>query len=115
MTLCSGTQLPEAFASDAEREAQVPVSLNQPNICALMMELIRRQTLMHRIKAGPIPLEDMLQLRSRSRRRSSTHMRKGSSTAISSRRISRLLPKVRLRFWISASQKQSRNCRQRWS
>ncbi len=72
--------LPEAFARDAERmarfqrEAKVLASLNHPNIAsiygledsgsahALVMELIEGPTLADRIKAGPIPIDDAVQI-----------------------------------------------------
>src|SRR5271167_3212404 len=70
--------LPEAFARDAERmarfqrEAKVLASLNHPNIAsiygledsgathALVMELVEGPTLADRIKAGPIPIDEVL-------------------------------------------------------
>ena len=68
--------LPEDFARDAARmarftrEAQVLASLNHPNIAAiygvedraLIMELVEGQTLAERIKQGPIPLEEALEI-----------------------------------------------------
>src|SRR5246127_4634193 len=72
--------LPEAFARDAERmarfsrEAKVLASLNHPNIAAiygleesngvraLVMELVEGSTLAERIAAGPLPLEEALQI-----------------------------------------------------
>src|SRR5215831_7790497 len=68
--------LPEALANDPDylarftREAQVLASLNHPNIAiihgveeqALVMELVRGQTLEERIAAGPIPLEEALDI-----------------------------------------------------
>src|SRR6187401_3572372 len=66
--------LPEAFARDAERiarferEARLLASLNHPNIAAihgleesserkfLVMELVEGETLVQRIKRGPIPV-----------------------------------------------------------
>ncbi len=72
--------LPEEFARDADRvarfqrEAKLLASLNHPNIAAiygleesdgtnfLVMELIDGDTLADRIKTGPIPVEETLQL-----------------------------------------------------
>jgi len=68
--------LPEEFARDAarmarfSREAQVLASLNHPNVAAiygvedraLIMELVEGQTLAERIKQGPIPLEEALEI-----------------------------------------------------
>ena len=72
--------LPDSFASDPdrlarfEREAQVLAALNHQNIAhlygveesgakrALVMELVSGQTLADRIKAGPIPLPDVLSI-----------------------------------------------------
>ena len=72
--------LPDAFAEDAERlarfqrEAQVLVSLNHPNIAsihgleqsgdtrALVLELVEGPTLQDRIAKGPIPLDEALSI-----------------------------------------------------
>src|SRR5215831_16591216 len=68
--------LPEALANDPDylarftREAQVLASLNHPNIAiihgveeqALVMELVPGQTLEERIAAGPVPLEETLDI-----------------------------------------------------
>jgi serine/threonine-protein kinase len=72
--------LPERFATDAERfarfqrEAQVLASLNHPNVAqiygietsgtsqCLVMEFIEGETLSDRIKRGPIPLDETLQI-----------------------------------------------------
>src|SRR5438132_8750747 len=72
--------LPEAFSHDSERvarferEARVLASLNHSNIAAifgleesgdrkfLVMELIGGETLAERIKRGPIPVEEALQI-----------------------------------------------------
>ena len=68
--------IPEDFARDAmrmarfTREAQVLASLNHPNIAAiygvedraLIMELVEGQTLSARIKQGPVPLEEALDI-----------------------------------------------------
>lgn len=72
--------LPEEFALDKDRvarfqrEAKLLASLNHPNIAAihgleesegthfLVMELIEGETLKDRIKTGPIPVEEALQL-----------------------------------------------------
>jgi Tol biopolymer transport system component len=68
--------IPEDFARDAlrmarfTREAQVLASLNHPNIAAiygvedraLIMELVEGQTLSERIKQGPLPLEEALDI-----------------------------------------------------
>jgi eukaryotic-like serine/threonine-protein kinase len=68
--------LPEDFARDAgrmarfSREAQVLASLNHPNVAAiygvedraLIMELVEGQTLAERIRQGPIPLEEALDI-----------------------------------------------------
>ena len=77
--------LPDLFASDPERfarfgrEAQVLASLNHPNIAqihaietsgatrALVMELVEGQTLADRIAQGPIPIDEALRSRGRSR------------------------------------------------
>jgi eukaryotic-like serine/threonine-protein kinase len=71
---------PEAFTHDAERsarfdrEARVLASLNHSNIAAiygiersgdrkfLVMELVVGETLAERIKRGPIPVDDSLQI-----------------------------------------------------
>ena len=72
--------LPEAFAHDAdraarfEREARVLASLNHPNIAAihgleesggrkfLVMELVPGDTLAERIRRGPIPVHEALEI-----------------------------------------------------
>ncbi len=72
--------LPEVFANDAERmarfkrEAQVLASLNHPNIASiygleeadgircLVLELVEGPTLAERIAAGPLPLEEALNI-----------------------------------------------------
>jgi serine/threonine-protein kinase len=72
--------LPEAFLQDAERtgrferEARLLASLNHPNIAAiygieqsgqrkfLVMELVTGETLTERIKRGPIPLDESLEI-----------------------------------------------------
>src|SRR5882757_1557589 len=68
--------LPDALANDPDylarftREAQVLASLNHSNIAiihgveeqALVMELVRGQTLEERIAAGPVPLEETLDI-----------------------------------------------------
>src|SRR5205823_1398016 len=72
--------LPEAFSHDVERvarfdrEARVLASLNHSNIAAiygieqsgdrkfLVMELVGGETLAERIKRGPIPVDDSLQI-----------------------------------------------------
>jgi serine/threonine-protein kinase len=72
--------LPEAFTHDAERvsrferEARVLASLNHPNIAAihgveesggrkfLVMELVPGETLAERIRRGPIPVEESLEI-----------------------------------------------------
>src|SRR5713226_8854335 len=72
--------LPDAFANDADRlqrfqrEAQVLASLNHPNIAqiygleesdknrCIVMELVEGQTLAERIKRGPIPIDETLQI-----------------------------------------------------
>jgi serine/threonine protein kinase len=68
--------LPDALANDPDylarftREAQVLASLNHPNIAivhgvqdqALVMELVPGQTLEERIAAGPLPLEETLDI-----------------------------------------------------
>jgi serine/threonine protein kinase len=72
--------LPDAFASDAERqarfhrEAQVLAALNHPNIahihgyeestgvCALVMELVEGPTLAERIERGLIPLDETMRV-----------------------------------------------------
>jgi serine/threonine protein kinase len=74
--------LPEAVASDAERlarferEAKTLASLNHPNIAqvygfeksdgvrAIVMELVEGPTLADRIAAGPIPIDEALQIAS---------------------------------------------------
>src|SRR5262249_17105306 len=74
--------LPEAFLIDANRvarfarEAQVLASLNHPNIAAiygvedsqgvraLVLELVEGPTLSDRIRQGPIPLDEALQIAS---------------------------------------------------
>ena len=99
--------LPELFACDPDRlarfkrEAQVLASLNHPNIAAiygfeesngvqaLVLELVEGPTLADRVAQGPIPPDEALPMRGRSRKRSKRRTSKGSSTAISSRRISR--------------------------
>src|SRR5215471_378580 len=68
--------LPDTFAADADRlsrftrEAQVLASLNHPNIAAiygveeraLILELVEGQTLAERIAAGPVPVDEALQM-----------------------------------------------------
>jgi Tol biopolymer transport system component/predicted Ser/Thr protein kinase len=68
--------IPEDFARDSSRmarftrEAQVLASLNHPNIAAiygvedhtLIMELVEGQTLSERIKTGPMPLDEALEV-----------------------------------------------------
>src|ERR671910_389947 len=72
--------LPDVFANDVERlsrfqrEAQVLASLNHPNIAAiygledagdrraLVLELVEGPTLADRIAAGPIPLDETLNI-----------------------------------------------------
>src|SRR4051794_23399866 len=68
--------LPDALAQNPERlarfarEAKVLASLNHPNIAqiygvedrALVMELAPGQTLLERIAAGPVPVEEALQI-----------------------------------------------------
>src|SRR4029453_3128772 len=72
--------LPEALMHNAdraarfEREARVLASLNHPNIAAiygieeaggrkfLVMELVPGETLAERIKRGPIPIDEALQI-----------------------------------------------------
>ncbi len=72
--------LPPVFADDAERmarfarEAQVLASLNHPNIAGifqveeadghhfLVMELVEGETLAERIRRGPIPVEEAVQI-----------------------------------------------------
>src|SRR6185295_11402750 len=72
--------LPAAFASDPDRlsrfrrEAQLLASLNHPNIAhiygleesgdirCIVMELIEGETLQARIKNGPIPVDEALQI-----------------------------------------------------
>jgi serine/threonine protein kinase len=72
--------LPEEFATDTDRiarfqrEARVLASLNHPNIAAiygleefggtnfLVLELVEGETLVDRIKAGPIAVEEALKL-----------------------------------------------------
>ena len=72
--------LPEAFTHDADRasrfkrEARVLASLNHPNIATihgveesegrkfLVMELVSGETLAERIKRGPIPLDESLEI-----------------------------------------------------
>src|ERR1700691_4485854 len=60
----------ERFSERFEREARVIASLNHSNICHLydvgpnylVMELIEGPTLAERIKQGPIPLEEALNI-----------------------------------------------------
>ena len=72
--------LPEAFANDAqrmarfEREAQLLASLNHPNIAAiygleqsdnlrfLVLELVPGETLAERLRRGPLPVSEALEL-----------------------------------------------------
>jgi Tol biopolymer transport system component/predicted Ser/Thr protein kinase len=72
--------LPDEFARDADRvkrfqrEAEVLASLNHPNIAGiydleqadstrfLVMELVEGETLADRIKRGPVPMEEALQI-----------------------------------------------------
>jgi len=72
--------LPEAFAADRERlqrfqrEAQVLASLNHPNIAqiygledsslppCIVMELVQGETLADRVRRGPIPVNEALQI-----------------------------------------------------
>jgi len=60
----------ERFTERFEREARVVASLNHPNVCTLfdvgpnylVMELVDGPTLEDRLKQGPIPLEEALDL-----------------------------------------------------
>ena len=72
--------LPEEFSRDPDRvsrfqrEAQLPASLNHPNIAAiydleeagglrfLILELVEGETVAERLKRGPIPLDEALQI-----------------------------------------------------
>jgi serine/threonine protein kinase len=72
--------LPDAFANDPDRlqrfqrEAQVLASLNHPNIAhiygleesdktrCIVMELVEGETLQERLKRGPIPIDEALQI-----------------------------------------------------
>src|SRR5262245_14841880 len=68
--------LPDAFATDPartarfEREAKLLAALNHPNIAsiygfesgALVMELVEGETLAERLKRGPVPIEDTLEI-----------------------------------------------------
>src|SRR5262249_6219991 len=72
--------LPEHFANDAERlarfqrEAQALALLNHPNIAqiygledssaqrCIVMELVEGETLQERLKRGPIPIDETLQI-----------------------------------------------------
>src|SRR5262249_14797330 len=72
--------LPEEFSRDADRvrrfqrEAEVLASLNHPNIAAiydlqhvndsryLVLELVEGETLADRIKRGPLPVEEALEI-----------------------------------------------------
>src|SRR5215831_10318165 len=72
--------LPEAFARDSDRmarfqrEAKVLASLDHPNIAsiygledsdctrALVMQLVEGSTLADRIKAGPIPVDEVVRI-----------------------------------------------------
>src|SRR5437867_255635 len=58
------------FTERFQREARVIASLNHPNICTLfdigpnylVMELVEGPTLAERIKEGPVPLEEALEI-----------------------------------------------------
>ncbi len=60
----------ERFSERFEREERVIASLNHPNICQLydvgpnflVMELVEGPTLAERLKSGPVPLEEALDL-----------------------------------------------------
>jgi Tol biopolymer transport system component len=60
----------EQFSERAEQEARAVAALNHPNVCTLydigpnylVMELIEGETLADRIKKGPIPLEEALEI-----------------------------------------------------
>src|SRR5579863_1515508 len=60
----------EQFSERSEQEARAVAALNHPNICTLydigpnylVMELIEGKTLADRIKEGPIPLEEALDI-----------------------------------------------------
>src|SRR5262244_2398691 len=72
--------LPDEFARDADRvsrfqrEAELLASLNHPNIAAiydveetggsryLILELVEGETLAERLRRGPIPVEEALQI-----------------------------------------------------
>jgi len=100
--------LPFAVAHDSdrlrrfEREAKIVASLNHPNIAiihgleqagdvhALVMELVEGEDLSQRLAHGAMPLQDALPSQSKSAKPSKPRMNTESSTAISSRRISRL-------------------------
>ena len=60
----------EQFSERSEQEARAVAALNHPNICTLydvgpnylVMELIEGKTLAERIKEGPIPVEEALEI-----------------------------------------------------
>jgi serine/threonine-protein kinase len=72
------------------REARTLASLNHPNIAqiygvedqALVMELVEGPTLAERIKRGPLPLDEALDIGGRSLRDSRPPTTEASSTAI---------------------------------
>src|SRR5262249_24532988 len=71
--------LPDQFADDPDRlvrfqcEAQILASLNHPNIAqiygleerCIVMELVEGKTLQERLKRGPIPVDEALQIASK--------------------------------------------------
>ena len=102
--------LPEAFHADPdriirfEREAKMLAALNHPHIAALLsmeeahgrhflvMELVEGQTLAELLQHGPPPLSDRSTSSARLPMRSLRRTSRASSTAISSRPISRSVP-----------------------
>ena len=79
------------------REARLLATLNHPHIgaiygleetdgvTALVLELVEGPTLADRLTRGPLPIPEALVIAPRSPRRSTRHIRRGSSIAISSR------------------------------
>ena len=80
----------QQFSERFEREARAVAALNHPNICQvydvgpdyLVMELVEGPTLADRIHEGPLPLDEALRSRARSRTRSKPRTIKASSIAI---------------------------------
>ena len=115
--------LPVEFSRDPDRlrrfqlEARTLATLNHPNVALLfgfertaqnllVLELVEGETLADRLRRGPLPLEEALQIAVKLPLASKRRTPKASSIAISSRRISRSLltvtPKCSISVWPSS-------------